>query len=78
MWLPVTSIYMHKNYDKMFGIKKISNANCFLKYMYMYMFTTTNRKRSSFENLVGRSIQEKTSLLINFSPQKRVLAVGVC
>lgn len=68
---------MHKNHDKMFGIKKISNASCFLKYMYMYMFTTTNRKRSSFENLVGRSIQEKTSLLINFSPQKRVLAVGV-
>lgn len=68
---------MHKNYDKRFGIKKISNANCFLKYMYMYMFNTTNRKRSSFENLVGRSIQEKTSLLINFSPQKRVLAVGV-
>lgn len=68
---------MHKNYDKMFGIKTISNANCFLKYMYMYMFTTTNRKRSSFENLVGRSIQEKTSLLINFSPQKRALAVGV-
>lgn len=23
----------------MFGIKKISNANCFLKYMYVYMFT---------------------------------------
>lgn len=68
---------MHKNYDKRFGIKKISNANCFLKYMYMYMFNTTNRQRSSFENLVGRSIQEKTSLLINFSPQKRVLAVGV-
>lgn len=56
----------------MFGIKKISNANCFLKCMYMYMFTTTNRENSSLENLVGRSIQAKTSLLINFSPQKRV------
>lgn len=61
----------------MFGIKKISNANCFLKYMYMYMFTTTNRKSSSLENLIGRSIQAKTSLFIHFSSQKRVLAFGV-
>lgn len=66
-----------KIYDKMFGIKKISNANCFLKYMYMCMFTTTNRESSSLENLVGRSIQAKTSLFIHFSLQKRVLAFGV-
>lgn len=57
----------------MFGIKKIiSNANCFLKCMYMYMFTTTNRENSSLENLVGRSIQAKTSLFFNLYPQKRV------